>query len=400
MNLQTFLEKKFKQWRPEPPMVIERTNCSVTMEWKQREFEFLQDQLLYKIEMKKKLPSWVVVYSGGKTSKMIDYLPPRHPHVFRLTVILKSTAVPLLSERALHFYGDENTIYAKMRDTIEENSDGKDVSGIENQEATVKNDLNAARDIKVKNEWIEARYRWVESQPSPETWTSTDTDGSSAVCFCMAVCCGYIKQVQSMLEERPELIGIVNPNNGFTPLAGAVKKGDLNTVKFLLSVGAEVEQRSDTGQTPLQLAVLAGDVAVAGLLIEHGADIKSRDRNQLRAEHYAVDSGNVAMLEFVMERGGDLSVIDSNGWTPLFRALTQNGRTDMITELVARGSDVNISDAAGLPLLSVARLLTNRHGRSRDSVLRVVDRQFPHERALALFTRLTKKIHHVHTVFK
>ncbi|XP_013194626.1 uncharacterized protein LOC106138123 isoform X2 [Amyelois transitella] len=350
--------------------------------------------------MKKKLPPWVVVYSGGKTTKMIDYLPPCHPHVFRLKVILKSTAVPLLAEKAVQFHGDKNTVYKKMKaqDEGERNAFTNDKN--DNEDTDFGRKLEGGGDSKVKSQRIEVNHPWLESRVSEETWTSTEPAGSSAVCFYMAVSCGYIKQVQTMLEERPELIGIVNPANGFTPLAGAVKKGDLNTVKFLLSSGAEVEQRSAAGQTPLHLAVLAADIPMAGLLLDHGADVKTRDVNQLRAEHYAVDSGSVEMLAFVLDRGGHLDVADSNGWTPLFRALTQNGRTDMISELVARGSDVTISDAAGLPLASVARLLTNRHGRPRDSVLRVVDPNFPHERALAIFTRLTKKIHHVHTVFK
>jgi hypothetical protein len=40
---------------------------------------------------------------------------------------------------------------------------------------------------------------WLESRWSEETWTGTDTDGTSAVCFCMAVRCGYIKQVRKYM---------------------------------------------------------------------------------------------------------------------------------------------------------------------------------------------------------
>ncbi|XP_063834456.1 serine/threonine-protein phosphatase 6 regulatory ankyrin repeat subunit A-like [Ostrinia nubilalis] len=177
-------------------------------------------------------------------------------------------------------------------------------------------------------------------------------------------------------------------------------RGDINTVRLLVSSGAELDQPSATGQTPLHLAVLGSHTAIVEYLLDWGADFEARDLNGLRVEHYAVDSCNLETLRLVLARGGDLATTDNNGWTPLFRALCQGAKSEIIEELVQRGSDVEIRDHAGLPLTSVARLLKNRHGRSRDSVLRLVDSQYPHEKALANFTRLTKKIYNVHTLLK
>lgn len=99
------------------------------------------------------------------------------------------------------------------------------------------------------------------SQWSEETWSSTESDGVSAVCFGMAVRCGYIKQVaslhcyrfnflmlyahlisekfntpqlQTMLEERPELIDFPS-TNGLTPLATAIRKGCSSTITLQLN---------------------------------------------------------------------------------------------------------------------------------------------------------------------
>ncbi|CAD0250507.1 unnamed protein product [Spodoptera exigua] len=203
-----------------------------------------------------------------------------------------------------------------------------------------------------------------------------------------------------MLDERPALIGIINSKNGFTPLATAVRKGDINTVRFLLSAGAEIEQRSATGQSALHIAVLNANIPIVQLLLEQGADFGGRDLNDLRVEHYAVDSCSLEMLRYILGRGGDVHVEDSNGWTPLFRALCQNAATEVIEELVVRGSSLELADRAGLPLTSAARLLRDRQGRGRDSVLRLVDTSYPHEKALANFTRLTKKIYNVHSLLK
>ncbi|XP_075986334.1 ankyrin repeat and SAM domain-containing protein flippy [Anticarsia gemmatalis] len=419
-QLQEHLVAKFTAWSPPAPEVLNRTKRSITLDWGQLDpFHFIEDQLLFRLEKNDKIPPWVVVYRGGKTKKEIDNLAPRCPHKFKLKVIVKAEAVHTLAARAMLFYGDEDIVYEAMKkvNTDQEQKDNEvdeikgrgDAPGVptfvidevNGDEPKIGDDGDAGKTTRPSSSVKSGEHKWLESRWSEETWTSTDTDGTSVMCFCMAVRCGYMKQVQSMLEERPELIGILNPSNGYTPLATAVRRGDINTVRFLVCAGAEVDQRSATGQTPLHLAVLTARLPIIDLLLEKGADFQARDVNGLRMEHYAVDSCDVETLRYIMDKGGDVTVTDNNGWTPLFRALCQGANTAIVEELcVVRGSDVDLADNAGLPLTSVARIMTNRQGRSRDSVLRLVDMNYPHEIALANFTRLTKKIYNVHTLFK
>ncbi|CAB3232588.1 unnamed protein product [Arctia plantaginis] len=411
MSLQEFLVEKFSQFQPPAPEVISRSKYSVTLDWSNIEpFEFIADRLLYRLEKDNKIPPWIVVYRGGKTKKEIDNLAPRHPHKFRLKVIVQTEAVPTLADRAVLFYGSEEAVYEKLSglNDKDQNSDGDNKMSIPN--ITVTQNLD---DIETRGKADELKpvlrpssagnrpeHKWLECQWSEERWTNTDTDGTSIMCFCMAVRCGFIKELQCMLEERPELIGILNPTNGFSPLATAVRKGDINTIRFVLSAGADVNQPSATGQTPLHLAVLAARIPIAELLLEKGADFQAGDVNGLRVEHYAVESCDLEMIRYILDKGGDIHAQDNNGWTPLFRALCQGATTAIIEELVMRGSDLTVADGAGLPLTSVARIMNNRHGRNRDSVLRLVDMNYPHEIAMANFTRLTKKIHNVHTILR
>ncbi|XP_061723495.1 putative ankyrin repeat protein RF_0381 [Cydia pomonella] len=447
MDLQAYLVNKFATWHPPPPLVTGRTKRDVTLSWSTEPFDFLEGDLLFWVQKKEKMPPWVVVYSGGKTSKTIDNLAPRHPHKFRIKVILKATAVQTLAKRALEHFGNESTVYEHIEVFNDTNKETKKNSANNENTKTSENNTIPEKNLNIetnkpqinlrgngdvsghvndKKEEIEFRInnndaagdvcnqentqissqietsskKWLESQWSEETSTSTDTDGTSVICFCMAVRCGYLKQVQAMLEERPDLIEIVNSTNGFTPLATAVRKGDINTVKFLLTAGANVNQPSSSGQTPLHLATLEARVALVDLLMDNGADLQARDLNGLRVEHYAVDAGSPEMLTHILQRGGDLTVKDNNGWTPLFRAVTQGASTELIELLVLSGSDVTTADYAGLGLPSAARLLHNRHGRDRDSILRLIDSQYPHEQAVANFTRLTKKISSLHTMLK
>ncbi|XP_045520926.1 palmitoyltransferase AKR1 isoform X1 [Pieris brassicae] len=343
---------EFENWAPNAPIVMETSSHSVTLTWSPGEYRYLQNHLVYTVQRKEKMPPWVTVYSGGKTLKAIENLAPTQPHKFRLKIAFKRRAAN----------------NPKMNDQPTDNSQ---------IDATL-------RENKGTNKVIQSLW-------SEETWANTASDGTTVACLCMAVRCGYGQQVQQMLEERPILLSVINAATGLTPLATAVIKGDTNMVGILIARGADLEQRSSVERTPLQLAVLSGHCLLVELLLDHGADIQSRDINHLGVEHLAVDSGDLETLRFVLDRG-DHDVTDSNGWTPLFRAICQGASTSVIEELVKRGSRLEVTDRAGLTLISAARLLTDKHGRRRASVLRLVDSQFQHEKVVASFTRVTKKI--------
>jgi ankyrin repeat protein len=73
--------------------------------------------------------------------------------------------------------------------------------------------------------------------------------------------------------------GNVNVNRkdqyGWTPLHRAAFKGRVESVKVLISGGAEIDALDYDGVTPLHCCVEAGHVQVALLLIAHGANVKS-----------------------------------------------------------------------------------------------------------------------------
>ncbi|CAG5017250.1 unnamed protein product [Parnassius apollo] len=310
MNLEKLLRDKFMCWKPPPPEVLSRSKCDVTLAWELGEpFGFLGNQLLYKIEKQDKIPPWVLVYSGGKTMETIGNLAPLHPHKFRLKVILKASAVPFLVVNALNYYVDVEVLNNKLQEIGNIKSE-KERKGIDYETNKSKNMM-----------------KWLESQWSEEVWTSTDTDGASAVCFCMAVRCGYIKQIKSA--------------NSISLTLALFLKGDINTVRFLLQAGAEVNQALTAGQTPLHLAVLEGHLAIIDLLLEKAADFQARDINGLSVEHYAVDSRNLEVVQYILDKDGDVKGAD----------------TEMIEELISRGSSINVTDRAGLTIAAAARLL-------------------------------------------
>jgi len=86
------------------------------------------------------------------------------------------------------------------------------------------------------------------------------------------------------------------PNFGFakenkeykdaTPLAIAIVKGDIETVKKFIEYGADIDQKSN-GMTPLMIAARYNQVEIIKLLLDKGANYKIMDERGLTALKYA-----------------------------------------------------------------------------------------------------------------
>jgi ankyrin repeat protein len=71
--------------------------------------------------------------------------------------------------------------------------------------------------------------------------------------------------------ERVDLNGQYGPF-GVTPLHIFATRGDLESCKYLVEAGANVNASGEDGYTPLHEAVAQGHFAVVELFLKHGAD--------------------------------------------------------------------------------------------------------------------------------
>ncbi|KGO91987.1 ankyrin repeat domain-containing protein [Flavobacterium subsaxonicum] len=71
-----------------------------------------------------------------------------------------------------------------------------------------------------------------------------------------------------------------------TPLATAIAKGDVETVKKFIEYGIDVNEKSN-GMTPLMIAARYNQVEIIKLLLEKGANLKLTDEKGLSALRYA-----------------------------------------------------------------------------------------------------------------
>jgi hypothetical protein len=94
---------------------------------------------------------------------------------------------------------------------------------------------------------------------------------------------------------------IVNPfyTGVFTPLQLAVEHGCLDIVKYLVSVGADVNlATSKDGWTPLISAAHYNRYEIAGFLVDAGADLYAEDKAGRTAEEVAMANSNTALYAY------------------------------------------------------------------------------------------------------
>jgi uncharacterized protein len=83
------------------------------------------------------------------------------------------------------------------------------------------------------------------------------------------------------------------PVGGMTALIFAARQNDLNSVRALLSAGADIKETAADGTSAILVAVLNGHYELANFLLEHGADSNAPDAKGRGALYAAVDMRNL-----------------------------------------------------------------------------------------------------------
>lgn len=107
-----------------------------------------------------------------------------------------------------------------------------------------------------------------------------------------------------------------------TPLHLAVAVKDIKLAEILISKGADVNARDDTGHTPLNVATVSNvnSTEMVELLLKHKADPNSNSklRSPLMS---ACSNGNGEMVKLLVENGADVNLSDGDKDTPLMYSI-------------------------------------------------------------------------------
>lgn len=143
---------------------------------------------------------------------------------------------------------------------------------------------------------------------------------------------------------------------GNTALHYAAKSGSRKLIKPLLDAGADPNNGNARGSTSLHFAVAGGHQEAARLLLQHGADANIKDKNDWspsmlaeRSEGKSWDFIAKHRTKARVKKVGQSVDIKSD----LFRTV-RHGDQAQVANLLKSGIEVNVSDASGTSLLSMA----------------------------------------------
>lgn len=114
-----------------------------------------------------------------------------------------------------------------------------------------------------------------------------------------------------------------------TPLVSAIWKGDSETVRLALALGADPEPRL------LYHAINSGRREIVGLLVEYGANVNDQDLVNPTPLELAVSKGDLDMICFMLSLG-----VDATLGSPLQAAVLWD-LADIATTLVQHGADID-----------------------------------------------------------
>ena len=142
-------------------------------------------------------------------------------------------------------------------------------------------------------------------------------------------------------------------------LLEAVKKGDINTARSLLTAGADANSRDSEGSTLLMLAAHAGNLAMVSALLEAGAEVNSCDEGGwtalMKAAYNAdLDRGFPDVVQALIDAGADVEMPIGYGIRPLMLAAGY-GETAVVETLLKAGADVTARNEGGLTALMMVK---------------------------------------------
>ena len=125
------------------------------------------------------------------------------------------------------------------------------------------------------------------------------------------------------------------------PLADAAKNNDLDSVRTLMTAGADVNAAQGDGMTALHWAAFHDNVEVVDLLLAADADVSVQTRvGALTPLWFAASNGNADMVDWLLTTEADANVVTATGATALMAA-AMTGSVETIDVLVDRGAFVN-----------------------------------------------------------
>ena len=143
-----------------------------------------------------------------------------------------------------------------------------------------------------------------------------------------------------------------------TPFIVAIKANQHQTVKSLLSKGADANTQKSDGTTALMAAVSFGHEATTRLLLEYGADMEARTVESETALGIAAAYGFDRIVRMLIASGANINAGKGTGKTALSQAAAY-GQDRIVEMLLDCGADADAVNRTGDTALALAALNGN-----------------------------------------
>jgi len=147
-----------------------------------------------------------------------------------------------------------------------------------------------------------------------------------------------------------------------TILHDASEVGDLNKIKYVVRLGADVNNSNRDKVTPLMRSSSDGYPDIVKFLIEKGADVNAVDYSgdtplmSVIQNSYMDKDTQLNIVEQLLIAGANVNAQDKYKKTPLILATESNGFVELIEKLLNFGADPNIKDDSEETALDIAEI--------------------------------------------
>ena len=108
---------------------------------------------------------------------------------------------------------------------------------------------------------------------------------------------------QGTVEDEKRPVKPIDPAQQVESLPQAAAGGDIEHIKSLISGGADVNAKDNSGNAPLHYAVILANMDVIELLIANGADVNVKDNQGRTPLYWAKELDNAELTELLRKHG-------------------------------------------------------------------------------------------------
>ncbi len=163
---------------------------------------------------------------------------------------------------------------------------------------------------------------------------------------------GHTEILARFIREGRDVNDRSTYNFNRSALFCAAMGGQMETARYLVDRGADLNAQDTNGLMPLAAAICTRHELVARYLIDKGADIRCQTKSWT-ALHLAVDHGIVRLIPDIVMRKRELLEERTNDETPLMLAARLN-RVGALEALEREGADLFAANAKGMNALALS----------------------------------------------